>query len=190
MRNVISVLIFALASIVATSAFAETYKLDPAHSSALFRVKYKDVNYVFGMFLKNDATLQYDEAAPGDASIEWTINADSVFTNNKKRDDHLRSPDFFDAKQFPTVQFKSTKVEKVNDDSLRVTGDLTMHGVTKEVTTVVEITGKGKEDDGKTRIGMFTSFNVKRSDFGIKTMPDVISDRVHIILTFSGTTAK
>lgn len=186
-RNILLSLIFLAATVfIPGAAFAQdapTWKLDPAHHSALFRVKHNDVAYMYGMFLKPEGTLKLDPANPVAGSIEFVIPTESVFTNQKKRDDHLRSPDFFNSKQFPQATFKSTKVEKKTDTTLKVTGDLTLHGVTKPVVALLELTGTGKTQDGKDVMGFFTSFDIKRSEFGMDKMVGPASDEIYVILS-------
>lgn len=174
-------------TLAAPSAFADPiqYSIDSAHSTVLFRVKHKKIAYVYGRFLKSEATITYDEANVGASSIVWTAQADSVFTNVKKRDDHLRSPDFLDAKQFPTIEFKSSKVESIGGTTMRVTGNLSLHGVTREITFLAEMTGTAKGRDGEPLIGFFASFDVNRSDYGVKGV-GATDDRVHLIVTFEG----
>jgi polyisoprenoid-binding protein YceI len=110
------------------------------------------------------------------------IDAASINTGNKKRDDHLKGPDFFNVKQFPKLTFKSTKVEK-KGDAYSVTGDLTIHGVTKSVTVDVKKTGMGKDPWGNERIGFTTNFTIKRSDYGITHMANGLSDEVQLMLS-------
>src|SRR4029450_565038 len=98
----------------------------------------------------------------------------------EKRDAHLKSPDFFNAKQYPTITFKSTSVKKGEGSALQVTGDLTMHGVTKSITVPVELTGKGQFPPGTLRAGVEATMVVKMSDFGIKGMPGALSDEVKV----------
>lgn len=186
MKKVLSIVLFALVSLSATAAFAQTtYKSDPPHSTVLFRVKHVDVGYTYGMFLKYEGTVTIDGTDLNSVKTEWTVQAESVFTNNKKRDDHLKSPDFLNVKQFPTITFKSKKAEKIGETTVRITGDVTLHGETREITFLAEMTGKGKGPKGEERIGFFASFDIKRKEFGIKGV-GASSDRVHMIITFEG----
>lgn len=174
-----------------TTAFAqEKMQVDPVHSNVLFRVKHMDVGYFFGHFTGESGTVTFDEDNPENSSIKLTVTTDSVETFNKKRNDHLKSPDFFNAKQFPEMSFESTSWEKMDDGLYKVTGDLTLHGQTKEVSTVVQMTGSGTDGQGNFRRGFLTTFNIKRSDFGIDFMPKVISDRVKLIITVQGVMKK
>ena len=120
------------------------------------------------------------------AKFELSIKAESVNTNNKMRDEHLHSPDFFNTKQFPTLTFTSTKVKKV-DGGYEVTGDLTMHGVTKPVTFTLKGGDKTVEfPKGKQRLGFTTTLTIKRSDFDMKNMLEAIGDEVHISIGVEG----
>jgi polyisoprenoid-binding protein YceI len=186
MKKVLSIFLFALVSFSATAVFAQTtYESDPAHTTVLFRVKHVDIAYVYGQFLKSEGTVTVDKDDISTLKTEWTVQAESVFTNNKKRDDHLKSPDFLNVKQFPTITFKSKKTEKIGDTTVRITGDVTLHGKTKEITFLGEMTGHGKGPQGKERIGFFASFDINRKDFGVKGV-GATDDRVHMIVTFEG----
>jgi polyisoprenoid-binding protein YceI len=170
-----------------SSAFAQDeMKIDPVHSSILFRVKHADVGYFFGHFTGESGTVTFDKDNPENNNISITVTTDSVETFNKKRNNHLKSPDFFNAKQFSELTFESKSWEKMDDGLYKVTGDLTLHGQTKEVSTVVQMTGAGNDGRGNFRRGFLTTFNIKRSDFGIDFMPKVISDRVKLIITVQG----
>lgn len=144
-----------------------TYQLDPAHSSATFSVKHMMIAKVHGGFDKMSGTLIYDPAQPETASAEATIDVASVSTGESKRDEHLRSADFFDAEKFPHITFKSTKVVKDGDD-LKVTGDLTIHGATQPVTLTVDGPSDELKDPwGNLKIGASGTTKIKRKDFGL-----------------------
>jgi polyisoprenoid-binding protein YceI len=148
-------------------AGAATFDIDPAHTTASFTVRHLMVTNVRGEFGKVSGTVEYDEKNPAKSSVEATIDVSSITTREEKRDQHLKSPDFFDAAQFPTITFKSKKVEK-HGNGLRVVGDLTMRGVTKEVTLNVEGPSKEIKDPwGSTRIGASATTKVNRKDFGV-----------------------
>jgi len=148
------------------AAHAETYTIDPYHSSVSFKIKHV-VGKVTGKFDKFTGSFNYDPAHLDKASAEATIDATSVDTGIDKRDNHLRSPDFFDALKFPTLTFKSTGVTDVNGNSAKLHGDLTMHGVTKPVVLDLEIEGVAKDPKGNTHAGASATGHVARSDFGI-----------------------
>jgi polyisoprenoid-binding protein YceI len=173
-------------SLAAPSFAAESYKVDPVHSSAVFRIKHANVSFFAGRFNAPDGTLVLDEADPSKSSFNIVLSVDKVDTANEKRDAHLKSPDFFNAKQYPTITFKSTSVKKGEGSALQVTGDLTMHGVTKSVTVPVELTGKGQFPPGTQRAGVEATFTVKRSDFGMNGMQGMLGDDVKVLVGLSG----
>jgi polyisoprenoid-binding protein YceI len=109
---------------------ADTYKLDPVHSHAEFKIMHLGVAYQYGRFNDIEGTVVVDEKNPANSKVDVTIKTESVDTKAEKRDEHLRSPDFFNAAQFPNLTFKSTKVEGAGKDKYKVSGNLTMHGVT------------------------------------------------------------
>lgn len=144
-----------------------TWLIDPAHSSANFSVKHMMIAKVHGGFEKVSGTLQYDPSDITQASIEASIDAASINTREAQRDGHLKSADFFDVEKYPTLNFKSKKVEKDGED-LKVTGDLTIHGVTKEVVLEVEgPTAEMKDPYGNIKIGISATTKIKRKDFGL-----------------------
>ncbi|WP_415063354.1 YceI family protein [Bdellovibrio sp.] len=144
-----------------------TWQIDPAHSSANFSVKHMMIAKVHGGFEKVSGTLQYDPSDITKASIEASIDATSINTREAQRDGHLKSADFFDVEKYPTLNFKSKKVEKDGED-LKVTGDLTIHGVTKEVVLAVEgPTAEMKDPYGNIKIGISATTKIKRKDFGL-----------------------
>lgn len=145
-----------------------TYQIDAAHSNVQFSVRHLMVSNVRGTFSGVTGTVSYDPDKPAETAIDATLDVNTVNTNDEKRDGHLKSPDFFDTAQFPVMKFKSKKVESTGSDSQKVTGDLTLHGVTKEVTLAVEeISGESKDPWGNTKIGASVKGKIKRSDFGL-----------------------
>jgi polyisoprenoid-binding protein YceI len=146
---------------------AATYEIDAAHSSVQFSVRHLMISNVRGEFTKLSGTVTGDQANPTATTVEATIEAASIDTRNQKRDDHLRNPDFLDVAKFPTITFKSTKVEKAGD-GWKLTGDLTLHGVTKPVTLdVTDVTPPMKDPWGNNRIGAHATGKLNRQDFGI-----------------------
>ena len=179
----------ALALVLPASAFAADYEIDPVHSSASFSVKHMMVSTVRGQFNKLSGTFLYDEKNPAKSKLEATIDASSIDTNEPKRDEHLKSPDFFDVAKYPTITFKSTKVEKGAKGHLKVTGDLTMHGVTRPVTLDVEgPTAPAKDPWGNVKVGATATTTVNRKDFGLnwnkalETGGVMVSDEVKITI--------
>jgi polyisoprenoid-binding protein YceI len=153
--------------LIAHSAFAaDTFVFDKAHSTIGFQVRHL-FSKVPGKFNDFSGQIQLDEANPEQSTVEVTIKTASVDTGVKMRDDDLRSPNFFDAKKFPELTFKSTSVKRTAENTADVTGDLNMHGVTKEVVLKVELLGKGAGMQGTTVSGWDASTALKRSDFGL-----------------------
>jgi polyisoprenoid-binding protein YceI len=153
-----------------TTAWGATsvWEIDSAHSSAQFAVRHLMVSTVRGDFGKATGTLTLDEQDPTKSMLEATIDASSINTRNQKRDDHLKSPDFFDVAKYPTMTFKSKKIESAGEGKFKVTGDLTLHGVTKEVVLNVEGSPKPTKDPmGKMRIGGGATAKINRKDFGL-----------------------
>jgi polyisoprenoid-binding protein YceI len=152
---------------IAHSAFAaDTYVFDKGHSSIGFQIRHLFSN-VPGKFDDFTGTIQFDEANPEQSSVEVTIQTASIDTGVKMRDDDLRSANFFDATKFPETTFKSKSVKKTGDNTFDVTGDLTMHGVTKEVLLKVELIGKGAGPKNSVLSGWDATTSLKRSDFGL-----------------------
>lgn len=144
-----------------------TYEIDPAHSSAQFTVRHMMITNVRGGFKSVKGTVVYDAENPGVSGVEATIDVNSIATLDENRDAHLKSADFLDAEKYPTITFKSKKVEADGEEA-KVTGDLTIHGVTKEVVLKVEgPTAEGKDPWGNLRIGASATTKIKRSDFGL-----------------------
>jgi polyisoprenoid-binding protein YceI len=145
-----------------------TYKIDPAHSSAQFVVRHMMVTNVRGGFRSVNGAVVFDQANPANSSIEAVIDAASISTLDEQRDAHLRSADFLDTEKFPTVAFKSTKLEPGGDGEWKATGELTIHGVTRPVVLKVEgPTSEEKDPWGNVRAGASATARIKRSDFGL-----------------------
>jgi polyisoprenoid-binding protein YceI len=149
-------------------AFASTWDIDTGHSAAQFSVRHLAVSNVRGEFGKITGTLQLDDKDITKSTVEATIDVTSINTREEKRDQHLKSPDFFDVAKFPTITFKSKKVAKEGSDRLKVTGDLTIHGVTKEVALQVDGPAKPIKDPwGNTKTGITATTKINRKDFGL-----------------------
>ncbi len=159
--------ILALALVVPAFGYAATWEADPPHSSVAFAVRHMMISTVHGQFRTFTATATGDPAEPEKATIEATIDVGSVDTGNEKRDSHLKSADFFDVEKFPKMTFKSKKIEPAGAGKYKVTGDLTLHGVTKEV--VLDIEGPTKPITmGNTKSGAHATTKINRKDFGIE----------------------
>jgi polyisoprenoid-binding protein YceI len=144
-----------------------TYQIDPSHSSANFSIKHMMIAKVHGGFEKISGKFVYDKANPAQSIVDVTIEASSINTRDAGRDGHLKSADFFDVEKYPTITFKSTRVEKAGSD-LKIVGDLTIHGVTNSVTLDVEgPTDELKDPWGNTKLGASATTKIKRKDFGL-----------------------
>ncbi len=178
--------LFVLISIAAISQLAgaaDTYNLDTAHSMIIFRAKHMGVSYNYGRFNEFSGKITVYENDASKNTVEFEVKAASVDTGNEKRDQHLRSPDFLNAKQFPVLTFKSTDVKKVDEETLEIIGDLELHGVKKSVTITVEITGKAEGRQGESLIGFESTFTIKRSEFGMNYGMGAVSDEIRVIVS-------
>ncbi|KFE62965.1 YceI family protein [Hyalangium minutum] len=169
MKNLIQSVVAAAAFVVPSLALAANWEIDPGHSSANFTVKHMMVTNVKGEFSKVTGTVTFDEKDPSKSSVNASIDASTIDTRNEPRDNHLKSPDFFDVAKFPAITFKSKKVEKAGEGKYKVTGDLTMHGITKE--TVLDVDASFKESknpfSGASISGLTATTKVNRKDFGL-----------------------
>jgi len=179
-----TLLAFAATLLLAASAAAqETWKIDPAHSAAQFSVRHLGISTVRGAFTKVSGSAQFDEANPGKSSVQATIDAASVDTRVEMRDKDLRSPNFLDVEKYPTITFQSKKVDAAGEGKLKVTGDLTIHGVTKEV--VLDVDGPSaamKDPWGNMRRGASATTKISRKDFGVNGAPMAVGDDITITL--------
>lgn len=164
---------------------ADTYVIDPGHSGALFRIVHLGVAPFWGRFneIAGEYTIDLDDAA--NCSIAVTLAADSVDTNSGDRDNHIKSPDFFNVKEFPELVFESTKISGGEGGKYRVVGDLTFHGVTKEVTAEAELIGQADTPRGS-KSGFEATLTIDRNDFEVKTYPGALGDEVRIVLFVEG----
>jgi polyisoprenoid-binding protein YceI len=170
MKSWISKTAIAIAMLIALPvlAHADNWQIDPAHTNVEFTVRHMMISNVKGQFQKTSGTITTNGNDPTSAQVNATIDATSIDTRVEKRDAHLKSPAFLDVDKFPTITFKSTKVEADGPDKWKVTGDLTLHGVTKPVLLEVESSGKPITDPmGNTRAGASATAKIKRSDFGL-----------------------
>jgi polyisoprenoid-binding protein YceI len=165
MKTRFAVLAAALAAASPARA-AETYQFDRSHTTVGFHVRHI-FTMLGGKFQDFSGTIRVDRAKPENSSVEFTIQAASIFTNDAKRDAHLKTPDFFDVASHPTIAFKSTSVRPGGNNVYEVTGRLTMRGVTKVVTLPVTFLGEGKDPWGNEKMGFETSTILNRKDFGI-----------------------
>lgn len=168
MRKLAKSLLAVIAVALPGSAFAADYVIDPSHTSVGFTVRHLMVTKVRGSFEKVSGTVKYDPNEPEKIVIDATIDAASINTGEAKRDEHLRSPDFFDVAKHPTLTFKSKKAKVLGKGKLEVIGDLTIRGVTKEVTLQVEgLDQEIKDPWGNVRRGATATTRINRKDFGL-----------------------
>lgn len=172
-----------------TAAAADTYTVDNSHTTVLFFAKHFNFSTVVGRFKTATGEFVLDEADPSKSKITLELKVDSLDTNDGKRDEHLRGPDFFNAKQFPTATFASTAVKK-SGDTFDVTGDLTIHGVKKSVNLKVKQNGKGQDPWGGTRTGFDAELGINRSDFGVSGMAPAIPTDIKLWLSVEGILKK
>jgi len=150
------------------AAATSTWQIDPAHSAAQFAVKHLAISTVRGAFTKVQGTVQFDDKDISKSSVDVSIDAGSVDTREPNRDKDLRSDHFFDVEHYPTITFKSKRVEQAAAGKLKVTGDLTIHGITKEV--ILDVDGPTpaiKDPWGNQRMGINASTKINRKDFGV-----------------------
>jgi len=176
--------LFCIANLASLRAVGqnETWYLDPAHSAAQFTVRHMGISNVRGTFTKVGGTVT-NPGDPSKASVDVTIDASSVDSRVQRRDDDLRSDHFFDVAKYPTITFKSKKVETAGDGKLKVTGDLTIHGVTKEAVLDVDgPTAAMKDPKGTSHRGASATTTINRTDYGINTMSGMIGESIAIQL--------
>lgn len=143
------------------------WNIDPAHTQVNFSVKHMMVSTVRGTFSDVNGSIQFDPANPASGSVEVTIDPNTIYTGAADRDNHLRSPDFFDVVNYPTVSFKSTTVQVTGDNKGKISGDLTIRDVTKPVTLDVTFDGEGVDPWGNKRVGFTGETQINREDFGL-----------------------
>jgi polyisoprenoid-binding protein YceI len=185
----VSVMSLVIAAVVCSgdrpATAADEYAYDLVHSSVSFKARHLDISWIHGRFNEVSGKFSLDRENPSKSTFELTIKTDSVDTANEARDEHLRQPDYFDTKQFPTITFKSTKTKAI-DGGYEVTGDFTMHGTTQQVTLVLM---GGKEHDFKKvkRVAFSTELSLKRSDYGFdKNAIGPIGDEALIFIDCEG----
>ena len=183
MTRVALIVITAVAMVAAAAAQAGTWQIDPNHSSAQFSVRHLGVSTVRGAFTKVSGSAQYDPSDPSKDSLNATIQADSVDTRVEMRDKDLRSPNFLDVQKYPTITFQSKQAKSAGNGKLQIVGDLTIHGVTKEVTLDVDGPSAPIKDPwGNQRIGASASTKINRKDFGVNGAPGVVGDDINITI--------
>jgi len=161
-------LVLSVALLVPLNVMAATYTLDPSHTNIGFKVKHLMIANVKGSFEKFKGTVTIDEKDIARSKVNVTVEVVSINTNIAKRDEHLRSGDFFDVAKYPVMTFESTRVERAGADKLKVTGNLTIKGVTKQVVLAVEgLSGEIKTPQGVAKRGASATAVINRQDFGV-----------------------
>jgi polyisoprenoid-binding protein YceI len=168
-----------------SSAFAqvEIWKIDPAHTAAQFAVRHMGISTVRGEFKKVSGSASYDPADSSKTLLEATIDTTTIDTRVDMRDNDLRSPNFLDVQKYPTITFKSKKAESAGSGKLKITGDLTIHGVTREVVLDVDgPTAPVKDPRGNYHAGASATTAVNRKDFGVNGAPGMVGDEISITI--------
>jgi polyisoprenoid-binding protein YceI len=182
----LSALVYVLFLVSATTLIAAaqgTWQIDPAHSSAQFSVRHLGISTVRGAFTKVSGTILLDDANPAKEQVQANIEAASVDTRVEMRDNDLRSANFLDVQKYPSITFQSKKIETAGPGKLKITGDLTIHGVTKEAVLDVDgPTAAIKDPWGNARRGASGSVKIIRQDFGVNGAPGVVGDELTISL--------
>jgi polyisoprenoid-binding protein YceI len=183
MRHPFRTALAALALAALPALAQDTYKIDPAHSEVSFKIRHL-LAKTSGRFTKFGGIIKMDTVDISKSSVEVSIDAASINTDNEGRDKHLKSPEFFDVEEFPTITFKSTSVKEVAKGKLEVTGDFTLHGVTKRITFPITNAGTMAGMQPGSVVAGFTdgAVTINRNDFGIKTYPGALGDDVVISL--------
>ena len=183
MSRFVLIVLTALAMAATAAAQAGTWQIDPNHSAAQFSVRHLGVSTVRGAFSKVSGTAKYDPADPSKTTLDATIDANSVDTRVEMRDKDLRSPHFLEVEKYPTITFHSKQAKAAGEGKVQVTGDLTIHGVTKQV--VLDVDGPSaavKDPWGNQRIGASATTKINRNDFGVSGAPGVVGDEITITI--------
>ena len=183
MSRFVLIVVTTLAMAATAAAQAGTWQIDPNHSAAQFSVRHLGVSTVRGAFTKVSGTAKYDPADPSKTALDATIDTNSVDTRVEARDKDLRSPHFLEVEKYPTITFHSKQAKAAGQGKLQVTGDLTIHGVTKEV--VLDVDGPSaaiKDPWGNQRIGASATTKINRNDFGVSGAPGVVGDEITITI--------
>ena len=176
-------LISALTLAASAAAQTGTWQIDPMHSSAQFSVRHLGVSTVRGAFTKVSGSAKFDAADPSKTSLDASIEASSVDTRVEMRDNDLRSPNFLEVQKYPTITFHAKQTKSAGSGKLQITGDLTIHGVSKEVTLDVDGPSAPIKDPwGNQRIGASGSTKINRKDFGVNGAPGVVGDEITITI--------
>jgi polyisoprenoid-binding protein YceI len=186
-----SALVLGVSVLLSSSVFAADYTLDKAHSTIAFSAKHLMVSKTTGAFNEYDGTINFDPNDLAASKVEITVQAASIDTRNEKRDEHLKGADFLDAEKFPTLTFVSKSIAK-EGDAYTLTGDMTIKGVTKEITVPAQISGPVTSPMGGNAIGIDATFKINRQDYGVsfnKMMDNgglMVSDDVVVDVSLEG----
>lgn len=183
MSRFVLIVLTALAMAATAAAQAGTWQIDPNHSAAQFSVRHLGVSTVRGAFTKVSGTAKYDPSDPSKTSLDATIDANSVDTRVEMRDKDLRSPHFLEVEKYPTITFHSKQAKAAGEGKVQITGELTIHGVTKDV--VLDVDGPSaavKDPWGNQRIGASATTKINRNDFGVSGAPGVVGDEITITI--------
>ena len=169
LKDMKKTLILAAALLINSALFAQTkWSVDPVHSSVKFSVTHLFISVVEGQFKKFDGTVATKTPDFSNSEVNFTVDVNSIDTDNENRDKHLKSPDFFDAEKYPSMTFKSTSFKKLSGNKYQLNGNLTLHGVTKPVKFNVTYGGIAKDGYGNTKAGFKASTVINRFDYGLK----------------------
>lgn len=167
-------------------AAGEQFKVDAVHSSIGFRIEHLHVAFFHGRFNDVVGTFAFDQADPSNTVLDIRVRAASIDTHNGLRDRHLKSAEFFDVGKFKEITFRGSGANRLDEHRFNIAGDLTLHGVTRPLTVTVTRTGTGPGMRGEQRSGFETFFEIKRSDFGMNAMPNLLGDDVTLTVSIEG----
>ncbi len=191
------VLTLAIAALSAATSFAQTatWKVDVSHSNMIFTVEHMVISEVEGSFKLFDGTITSDKADFSDAKIAFTVDINSINTDNEMRDGHLKGEDFFEAAKFPKAEFVSTSMKSVGKNKYKLTGNLTMHGVTRQETFDLVYRGTGMDPYGNTKAGFKATGKINRQNYGVKWSKTteagaVVSDEVQLTVNIEAAKQK
>jgi len=177
----ILILMISIFALVGAPSIAANHVVDTAHTYVWFTINHLGIGNSLGQFREVKGNFDLEGGV-----LNMSIKADSLDTNDGKRDDHLKGPDFFNVVQFPELSFTASKVVAKGDNKFDVTGEMTLHGKKKEITVEVTRTGQGKDPWGNERTGIEAKFTIKRSDFGMNYMAELLGDDVEIYFSSEG----
>ena len=167
----------------------ETFKVDPVHSMIFFKIQHAGAAFSYGMFFGPEGSFVVDQEDPENSSVQVQVKAENINTGNANRDNHIKGPDFLNAKQFRVISFKSTAIKPVANKQYELKGTMSLHGVEKEITATLEESGRG-EMRGQTKAGYEAKFSIKRSDFGMTNMVGPVGDEIYFMVTLEGDLQK